>query len=79
MKHRSEHTQKQEQQLHEQVQSAQEFKSSDELLRFDAAQTPVPPEIAHRLKKSAAEMTKATVADSRPWWKKMVDSLKRSK
>jgi len=45
---------------------AKEFATSDELLRFDAAQTTVPPGIAQRLQKSAAEIRPAT---SRSWWK----------
>lgn len=36
-----------------QPQAAREFESSDELLRFDAAQTTVPPQIAERLKRTA--------------------------
>jgi hypothetical protein len=38
-------------------QAAREFASAEELLRFDAAQTSVPPEIAGRLKHSAANLT----------------------
>lgn len=34
-------------------QAAREFENSDELLRFDAAQTTVPPQIAERLKRTA--------------------------
>ena len=40
-----------------QPQAGQEFASSDELLRFDAAQTTVPPAIAERLKQSAGQLT----------------------
>ena len=60
-------------QLQEQVEStaqqerraaAREFATAEELLRYDAAQTPVPPEVAQRLAQSlAAEPPK------RPWWK----------
>ena len=39
-----------------QAQAAKEFSNADELLRFDAAQTTVPPEIAQRLQKSAANI-----------------------
>jgi hypothetical protein len=43
-----------------------EFASVDEMLRFDAEQTPVPPEIAQRLKKS----TDAEPAADRAWWRR---------
>ena len=72
MKHRSKLTQRQE---HEEEQQAHtgadtQFSNSDELLRFDAAQTAVPPEIARRLEKSAAQIRQA---DSRPWWKRLLE------
>ena len=41
---------------HSQPQAAMEFGSSDELLRFDAAQTTLPPEIAERLKRAASNL-----------------------
>ena len=46
--------------------SAKEFTHSDELLRFDAAQTVVPPEIAQRLQRSSAQIGPPA---PRPWWK----------
>ena len=46
-------------------QAGQEFASADELLRFDAAQTVVPPQIGERLKQSAAGLPPSR----RPWWK----------
>lgn len=39
------------------AQTGHAFASSDELLRFDAAQTTVPPQIAERLKHSASGIT----------------------
>ena len=47
--------------------AAKEFSNSDELLRFDAAQTSVPPEIAQRLQKSAAQIP----PPPRSWWKNL--------
>lgn len=68
MKHQSKFSQNQEhteeQQTH--AQSGKEFADSDELLRYDAAQTVVPSEVAQRLQKSAAEVRPP---ESRPWWK----------
>jgi hypothetical protein len=55
-----------EHQTQAQANTDREFSNSDELLRFDAAQTTVPPEIAQRLKKSAAQIRPPS---SRPWWK----------
>jgi hypothetical protein len=51
-----------------QQRTAREFKNSDELLRFEAAQISVPPEIAQRLQKSTAH---AGPPASRPWWKNL--------
>ncbi len=74
MKHRSKLSQEQqhtEQQTgaHETRQSAgQEFASADELLRYDAAQTAVPPQIAERLKQSAAGLP----PPRRAWWKNLL-------
>jgi hypothetical protein len=50
-----------EQQQHAEVhqtqkQAGQEFASAEELLRFDAAQTAVPPQIGEKLKRSAAKI-----------------------
>jgi hypothetical protein len=60
----------QEQQNAETQQSRQpagrEFASVDEMIRFDAAQTSVPPEIARRLKKS----TDAEPNHDRTWWQR---------
>lgn len=58
MKHQSKFSQ--EQQHHETQQSSKaagrEFAGAEELLRFDAAQTAVPPQIAERLQQSAAKV-----------------------
>ena len=64
-------SQKQELQAEQQTQAqtTQEFASSDELLRADAAQTPVPPEIEQRLKKSAAQIRPP---EARSWWKNLL-------
>jgi hypothetical protein len=69
MKQRTKLTQKQEHIAEQQAQSntAKEFANSDELLRFDAAQTSVPPEIAQRLQKSLAHIP----PPPRPWWKNL--------
>jgi hypothetical protein len=44
---------------------ALEFETAEELLRHDASQIVVPPDIARRLNKSIAES-----APRRPWWRK---------
>jgi hypothetical protein len=49
--------------------AAKEFSNSDELLRFDAAHTEVPPEIAARLQKSAANLPPPA-----SWWKRFFGS-----
>jgi len=70
MKQRTKLTQKQEHVAEQQTQAhaTREFSNSDELLRFDAAQTVVPPEIAERLKKTAAHIPPPP---PRPWWKNL--------
>ena len=52
-----------------QARAAKEFASSDEALRFDAEHTVVPPEIAERLKKSAANLPPSE--PPRSWWKNL--------
>jgi hypothetical protein len=47
-------------------QAGHEFAGAEELLRFDAAQTIVPPEVELRLKQSAAALP-----PRRSWWKNM--------
>ena len=49
-------------------QAGQEFATAEELLRHDAAQTAVPPQIAERLKRSAQNAAPAP----RPWWKNLL-------
>ena len=51
-----------------QAQAAREFANSDDLLRFDAAQTTVPPEIGARLRKTSAGIASPS---PRPWWRRM--------
>jgi hypothetical protein len=73
MKHQSKLSQEQqhiEQQAaaHETRQQAgQEFANVEEMLRADAAQTVVPPEITERLKKSAATLP----PPRQSWWKNL--------
>jgi len=50
-----------------QAQSAREFAGAEELLRFDAAHTPVPPDIARRLQKSAGDLP----APKTTWWRRL--------
>jgi hypothetical protein len=45
-----------------------EFQTAEELLRHDAAQTAVPPEIVRRLSQSIAQSAPAR----RPWWRKLL-------
>jgi hypothetical protein len=47
--------------------TAQEFENVEQLLRYDAAQTPVPPEIARRLNESVAK----SPPPKRPWWQRI--------
>ena len=46
--------------------SAREFRSAEELLRYDAAQTEVPPAIAARLRKELAELPPPKMT----WWQR---------
>jgi hypothetical protein len=50
-------------------QAGQEFAQADELLRFDAAQTAVPPQIAERLKQSTSH---AAPPPRRSWWQRLL-------
>ena len=62
----------QEQQQTAEVQSrqttAREFASAEELLRHDAQQNPVPPEIAQRLSKSVEDLPKPASS----WWRRLL-------
>ena len=69
MKHQSKFLPKQEQAAQQaglQSDAAKEFAQPDELLRFDAAHTLAPPELAQRLQKSSAQIRPP---NRRPWWK----------
>lgn len=69
MKRRTRLTSNQEQQTESsqsQEQTPVEFESTEELLRYDASLTEVPPSIAERLQESIAQQT----GDQRPWWKR---------
>jgi hypothetical protein len=70
MKQQTKLSQKQEQDVEQQshTEAVKEFATSDELFRFDAAHAPVPPEIAERLKKSAADIAPPP---KRRWWRSM--------
>jgi hypothetical protein len=46
--------------------SALEFANAEEVLRYDAANTTVPPEIARRLRKSTADLPPPKMS----WWKR---------
>ncbi len=72
MKHQSKLSQEQQAQLagtEQQAQStgAREFASVEEMLRYDAAHTPVPPDIAQRLQKSTGDLP----APKTSWWKRL--------
>jgi hypothetical protein len=47
--------------------TAAQFENAEQLLRHDAAQTPVPPEIARRLNQSVAALPPVR----RPWWRRI--------
>lgn len=68
MKHQTKLSQEQEQAAQHQTQqpAAREFASAEELLRYDAAHTTVPPEIARRLQQSTADLPPPKAA----WWKR---------
>lgn len=70
MKQQTKFSQKQEQHAEQQAQSqaGREFANSDDLLWHDASQTNVPPEIAQRLQKSAAQIQ---APKSRSWWRNL--------
>jgi hypothetical protein len=52
--------------LHAEKQVVREFATPEELLRHDALHTPVPPNVAHRLRESIGEVP----APSRAWWRR---------
>ena len=53
-------------------QAAHEFVNAEEILRYDAAQTPVPPGIVQRLAKSSAQLPNP----SRSWWQRFFGGSK---
>lgn len=71
MKHRTKFSEEHEQAAAHLIhpQANKEFASVEELLRFDAAQTNVPPEIAARLNVSARQSPPS--GSSKPWWKSL--------
>ena len=77
MKHQSKLSQQQQQTEHNATahearqQAGHEFASAEELLRFDAKNTIVPPEIAERLKESAGNLPQAP---RRTWWRNLFGS-----
>ena len=77
MKHQSKLSQEQQQQHAAEQQTQQsgprEFASAEELLRYDAAHTTVPPEIAQRLQKSTGNLPGPKPA----WWKRLFGGTHR--
>ena len=51
-----------------QEKAAREFSSVEEMLRHDALHTPVPPNVAHRLRQSVGQ---AMPPARSPWWKRL--------
>jgi hypothetical protein len=71
MKQQTKLSQEQQQQATEhqtQQPAAKEFATAEELLRYDAANTPVPPVVAQRLKKSTGDLPGPKPA----WWKRLL-------
>jgi len=71
MKHQSEFSEEQQSQQtgtenQNQQGAAREFATAEEALRYDAAHTTVPPEIAQRLQKSTRDLPRSKTA----WWKR---------
>jgi hypothetical protein len=71
MKQQTKLSQEQQQQATEhqtQQPAGREFATAEELLRYDAEHTPVPPAIAQRLKKSTGALPQPKAA----WWKRLL-------
>jgi hypothetical protein len=68
MKHQKKFDQKQQQtsEVQSQQKVEHEFATVEELLRFDAQRTGVPPEVARRLNRSLRKEP----APPRPWWRR---------
>jgi hypothetical protein len=77
MKHQTKLSQEQQQQhaaeQQTQQQSAREFANAEEMLRYDAAHTIVPPGIAQRLKKSTGDLP----GPKTTWWKRLFGGANR--
>ena len=78
MKQQTKLSEEQQQQQHAaeqqtQQQSAREFANAEEMLRYDASQTTVPPGIAQRLQKSTGDLPKPKTA----WWKRLLGGANR--
>jgi hypothetical protein len=56
-----------------QQQSPREFANAEEMLRYDAAHTAVPPAIAQRLQKSTGDLP----GPKKPWWKRLFGGANR--
>jgi hypothetical protein len=71
MKHQTKLSQEQQHaEAHQnQQQAGREFANAEELLRFDAAHTVVPPQVARRLEESTG---KSAPAPRRSWWKNLL-------
>jgi hypothetical protein len=72
MKHQAKFVSEQKQQVRAAEQqslepAAREFASAEELLRFDAAQTPVPGAVAERLERSTADLPPPAGS----WWRRL--------
>jgi hypothetical protein len=73
MKHEHKFNREQQQQLaaqeQTQQQTAREFATAEELLRYDASHIATPPSIGARLAQSAAGLT----PPKRSWWQRLFD------
>jgi len=68
MKHQTKLTKVQEQENTAGRETTLKFASPEEALRYDAAQTTVPPRIAQRLKESLSR----AAGPARPWWRNLL-------
>jgi hypothetical protein len=53
--------------LQQQAQAAQDFATPEDMLRHDAAQTPVPPAVEQRLQQSLEQLPPSP---PQPWWRR---------
>jgi len=73
MKHEKKFREQEQQQVSEtqaRQAGAKEFGSVEELLRYDASQTAVPPDVTHRLDRSLQKEP----CRPRPWWRRILGS-----